>query len=115
MRSFVPACSISTSAIPSSATFSISSTISLKFIAKDLLGAGKLESCAAVIAVRRRYQEHVILRSDFGDKHNVLLGHERKLMHLSGIQLRVRQADRLDESAELRAHHIDRNTPGIGT
>src|SRR5581483_4848052 len=121
MRSFVPACSISTSVTPSSATFSISSTISLKFKiatsgelgAKELLGARQLETCPPEISLGRRHQNDVVLRTDSGDERSVLLRDERELQDLSRVQLGVRNADRLDETAELGAHHIERDVSRI--
>src|SRR5438105_4056708 len=117
MRSFMPACSISTPAMPRSATLSISSRISLKFksdpshqfVAQQMLRARQLESCAAVIAVRPEHEEDVILRSDCRKKGDVLLGHEGKLKHLAGVELRVGDPHRLDEAAELRAHRLERH------
>src|SRR5205085_6927133 len=117
MRSFVPACSISSETMPRSATLSMSSRISLKFkcsalsnqlVAQRVLRLGELESRAAVIPIRPHHQKHEVLRRDRRQERDVLLRDERELQHLSGIQLRVR-ANGLDESAELRAENVERN------
>src|SRR5438067_12194905 len=115
MRSRVPACSISSSAIPRSATISISVRISLKFklnssgelVAEQLFGPRELESRPPVVSIRLQNQKDVILRRHSGDKRDVPLGHQGKLQHVSGIQLCVREADRFDEAAELRAHYVE--------
>src|SRR5216684_4562778 len=87
IRTFSPACSISTAPIPRSATLSISSRISLKFnsatsdqlVAKSVLRFGQLVPCAAVIAVRPHHEQQKVLRRDLREQGNVLLGGRRKI------------------------------------
>ena len=107
--------------MPLSATLSISSRISLKFkcaylsdqlVAKQMLGLGELESRPAVVAVRLQDEKDVVLGRDLGEKRDVLLGDERELQHLAGVELGVGVTDRLDEAAELRAEDVERNVAG---
>src|SRR5258708_29198328 len=87
IRTFRPACSISTPAMPRSATLSISSRISLKFnsvpsdqlVAKSVLRFGQFVSRTAVIAVRPHHEQEKVLRRDRREQGNVLLGDEREL------------------------------------
>src|SRR5437764_15385871 len=117
MRSFVPACSISSETMPRSATLSINSRISLKFKSAILsrklarqsrLGFGQLESRPAVIPVRLHDQKHEVLRRDRGKEDDVFLRDERELQHVAGVEFRV-GTNRLDEAAELGAENIERN------
>src|SRR6059058_2807179 len=87
MRTFVPACSISTPAIPRSATLSMSSRISFRFnrcpsdqlVAQKILRPGQLESGPPVIAVRPENEKDQVLLRDGGEKRDVFLRDEGEL------------------------------------
>src|SRR5712691_7429021 len=116
MRTFVPACSISTPPMPRSATLSISSRISFRFkwlplsdqlIAKRQPRFGQLETCPPVVAAGPQHEQDEVLRRNGGEERDVFLGDERELMHVARIQLRVGDLDGLDEAAELGAEDVD--------
>src|SRR5438128_8155440 len=123
MRSFGPASWISRSAMPRSATMSISSRISLKFkiptsgelVAQELLRARQLESRPPVVAIGPKNQQHVIVRRHFRNEGDVFLRHQRELQNLAGVQSSVREANRFDEASELRSHDIERNVVAVET
>src|SRR5690348_676845 len=102
MRTLVPACSISTSPMPNSATLSINSRISLKFkigtsgelVAQLLFGARQFKPRSPVVSVRSGHEKNVILGCHGGNESVVLLRHERKLQHVAGIHFCIRQPDR---------------------
>src|SRR5688500_1783720 len=68
-----------------------------------MLGLDELVARPAVVSVRLQDEEDVVLRCDLGEKDDVLPGDQGELLHVAGVQLRVRGADGLDEAAELRA------------
>src|SRR6185436_2161436 len=121
MRSRVPACSTSTAPMPRSATLSINSRMSFRFnvatsdqlVSKQMLRLGQLESCPAVIAVGPHHEQDVVLRRDRREKGNVLLGDERELQHVAGIEIGIRKPDRFHEAAELGAHDVERDAVGL--
>src|SRR5436305_10480213 len=114
MRTFRPACSISTPAIPRSATLSISSRISLKFnsatsdqlVAQRVFCFVQLVPRAAVIAVRPHHEQEKVLRGDRREQGNVRFGEERELQNIAGIEVTVGETDRIDEAAELGSHDV---------
>src|SRR5882757_1656839 len=87
MRTLVPACSISTPAIPRSATLSMSSRISFRFnrcpsdqlVAKQDLRPGQLESGPPVIAVRPENEKDEVFLRDGREKCDVPLRDEGEL------------------------------------
>src|SRR5437588_5188148 len=117
MRSFMPACSISTVPMPRSATLSMSSRISLKFklatsdqlVAKCVLRFRKLVPRTAVIAVRPHHEQQKVLRRDRREQGDVLLGEERELQNVARIEIGIRQPHRFDEASELGADDVQRH------
>src|SRR3954471_15755109 len=121
MRSFMPACSISTVPMPRSATLSMSSRISLKFnsatsdqlVAKRVLRLRKLVARAAVIAVRPHHEQQKVLRGDRREQGDVLFGEQRELQNVACIQVGIRQTHRFDEASKFGADDVERHGIGV--
>src|SRR3954467_5079323 len=121
MRSFMPACSISTVPMPRSATLSMSSRISLKFnsatsdqlVAKRVLRLRKLVPRTTVIAVRPHHEQQKVLRRDRREQGDVLFGEESELQNVARIQVGIRQTHRFDEASELGADDVERHGIGV--